>query len=115
MNNLIKIFARKILVFFLLFLFFSCVDNKGRFEDPSWLGGSSIETLEDNGNYTIFLELMDKAGYTEPITKQLFTLFVPNDEAFQKYFAERGISGVSALSEDEALQLFTLHVLRNPR
>ncbi|MBN1927446.1 MAG: fasciclin domain-containing protein [Prolixibacteraceae bacterium] len=115
MKTVKKNLTRSFLVLFLLFLFFSCTNNKERFEDPPWLGGSSIETLEDEGNYTIFLELMEKAKYTEPISKQLFTLFVPNDEAFQKYFAERGISGVDAMSEDEAVQLFTLHVLRNPR
>jgi uncharacterized surface protein with fasciclin (FAS1) repeats len=105
-----------ILVLFLLFFFSTnCINNKERFENPPWLGGSSIETLEAEGNYTIYLDLMEKAGYTEPITKQLFTLFVPNDDAFNAYFSERGIGGVDDLSEDEAVQLFTLHVLRNPR
>ncbi len=85
------------------------------FEIPPWLGGSSIETLQERGNYTIFLELMEKANYTEPISKQLFTLFVPDDNAFREYFKSAGINSVADLTEDEAVQLFTLHVLRNPR
>jgi uncharacterized surface protein with fasciclin (FAS1) repeats len=92
-----------------------CDTHQERFEDPPWLGGSSIETLEKRGNYTIFLRLMDRAGYTEPITKQLFTLFVPDDAAFEEYFASVGISSVEDLTDEEARQLFTLHVLRNPR
>jgi len=92
-----------------------CDTHQERFEDPPWLGGSSIETLEERGNYTVFLRLMEMANYTEPITKQLFTLFVPDDNAFAEYFASAGISSVEDLTDDEAVQLFTLHVLRNPR
>ncbi len=92
-----------------------CNDHQERYDDPPWLGGSSIETLEKRGNYTIFLRLMERADYADPIEKQLFTLFVPNDEAYEKYFASAGIASVEDLSDDEARQLFTLQVLRNPR
>jgi len=92
-----------------------CEDHQERYQTPPWLGGSSIETLEERGNYTTFLALMDKANYREPISKQLFTLFVPNDEAFATYFQSAGIKSVNDLTKDEAVQLFTLHVLRNPR
>ncbi|MFH0756006.1 MAG: fasciclin domain-containing protein [Bacteroidota bacterium] len=92
-----------------------CTDHQERYDDPPWLGGSSIETLEERGNYTIFLRLMEKANYKDPITKQLFTLFVPDDDAFEAYFASAGISSVEDLTDDESVQLFTLHVLRNPR
>ncbi len=93
----------------------ACEDHQERYEVPPWLGGSSIETLEQRGNYTIFLELMEKANYSDPISKQLFTLFVPDDNAFTEYFQSAGISSVDDLTEREATQLFSLHVLRNPR
>lgn len=92
-----------------------CVDHQERYETPPWLGGSSIETLEERGNYTTFLALMEKANYTEPISKQLFTLFVPDDAAFDAYFKSTGKNSVNDLTKDEAVSLFTLHVLRNPR
>lgn len=92
-----------------------CEDHQERYSVPPWLGGSSIETLEEKGNYTIFLKLMEKANYKEPITKQLFTLFVPDDDAFREYFKSIGKNSVDDLTKDEAVQLFTLHVLRNPR
>jgi uncharacterized surface protein with fasciclin (FAS1) repeats len=90
-------------------------DNKKMYEDPPWLGGSSIQTLQERGNYTIYLKLMDMANYTDRITKQLNTLFVPNDDAFKAYFAQAGIESVDKLTKDQAVQLFTLHVLANPR
>lgn len=100
----------------LLFGITGCEDpSDERYQVPPWLGGSSIETLEERGNYTIFLELMEKANYKEPISKQLFTLFVPDDDAFREYFKSAGINSVDDLTKDEAVQLFTLHVLRNPR
>lgn len=92
-----------------------CSDHQSRYDDPPWLGGSSIETLKKQGNYTIFLRLMQLANYEKPIEKQLFTLFVPNDEIFQQYLNEQGLDSIGSLTHDEAVQLFTLHVLRNPR
>ena len=92
-----------------------CQDHQERYQDPPWLGGSSIETLQERGKYNTFLALMEKANYTEPITKQLFTLFVPSDSAFDAYFKSIGKNSVNDLTNDEARNLFTLHVLRNPR
>jgi len=110
-----------IIAFFLLCMY-SCVPEESEwpqgkevFETPPWLGGSSIEMLKGDSlnRYTIFLELMEKANYKIPVEKQLFTLFVPDNESFTKYFQSIGKTGVADLTEDEAVQLFTLHILRN--
>jgi uncharacterized surface protein with fasciclin (FAS1) repeats len=98
-----------------LICFSGCTDHQERYEDPPWLGGASIEILQERGNYNTFLALMDKANYTEPISKQLFTLFVPDDQAFADYFQSIGVASVDDLTEEQARNLFTLHVLRNPR
>ena len=114
MKKFLKLFLLAIIAGGLIGLS-GCEDHQERYEIPPWLGGSSIQTLEERGNYSIFLGLMEKANYKEPISKQLFTLFVPNDEAFITYFNSVGINSVDDLTKDEAVQLFTLHVLRNPR
>ncbi len=105
------------LVAVVMFGMTGCEDHQERYQDPPWLGGSSIETLQERGKYNTYLALMEKANYTVPITKQLFTLFVPSDSAFDAYFKTRpdGKRSVNELTKDEAVQLFTLHVLRNPR
>jgi uncharacterized surface protein with fasciclin (FAS1) repeats len=115
MMKRVQLFPIAVVLVIMLLGVFGCSKNQDRYIDPPWLGGSSIETLTERGNYTIFLNLMEKAEYTIPITKQLFTLFVPNDDAFNKYFQDAGISSVESLTKDEARQLFTLHVLPNPR
>jgi len=102
-------------VFALFLISYGCDKPDPGDENPPWLGGSNIETLDTLGKYDIFLQLMETAGYTESIEKQLFTLFVPNDSAFNVYFKSIGKTSVADLSKDEALQLFTLHVLKNPR
>jgi uncharacterized surface protein with fasciclin (FAS1) repeats len=114
MKKLVNLFLAIILVAG-IFGITGCENHQERFETPPWLGGSSIETLKERGNYTEFLNLMEKANYTVPISKQLFTLFVPNDEAFATYFKSIGKNSVADLTKEEAVQLFTLHVLRNPR
>ena len=114
MNKPIKLFLAAIVAVTLLGIT-GCEDNQERYETPPWLGGSSIETLEERGNYKSFLSLMEKANYKEPISKQLFTLFVPDDAAFDVYLKSIGKNSVEDLTKEEAVQLFTLHVLRNPR
>jgi uncharacterized surface protein with fasciclin (FAS1) repeats len=100
---------------FLAFLFYQCSDPHERYEDPPWLGGTNIETLEKEGNYTHFLALMDRAEYRVSIENQLFTLFVPNDSAFEAYFASQGINSVEDMSVEAAEELFGQHILINPR
>lgn len=103
------------IVALVLFGIFGCSENQDRYEDPPWLGGSSIETLEEKGNYTIFLTLMEKAGQKSTIEKTLSTLFVPNDEAFNAYFQSIGVASVDGLSDAQATNLFNLHLLPNGR
>jgi uncharacterized surface protein with fasciclin (FAS1) repeats len=103
-----------VLVASLLFAVFGCSKNMERYEDPPWLQGTNIETLEKQGNYSIFLQLMEKANYKNTVEKQLTTLFVPSDSAFQSFFQKRGITSVDDLTDDQALSLFTLHFLSNP-
>ncbi len=114
MKNFLKLFLMTISTLGILGMI-GCEEHQERYEIPPWLGGSSIETLEQRGNYTIFLSLMEKSNYKDPISKQLFTLFVPNDEAFNNYFKAIGKNSVDNLTKDEAVLLFTQHVLRNPR
>lgn len=103
-----------VLIASLLFVLFGCSKNMERYEDPPWLEGTNIESLEKDGNYSIYLQLMEKAGYKNTVLKQLTTLFVPSDSAFQSFFQKKGISSVDDLTEDQALALFTLHFLSNP-
>ena len=64
----------------------SCQDNLEYYDTPDNLKGSIYETLEDRGNYSIFLKGVDLGGYA-PILKGkgVWTVMAPNDEAFASY------------------------------
>ncbi|MFC2137000.1 fasciclin domain-containing protein [Bacteroidota bacterium] len=99
----------------ILILLNACEDPHERYKTPEWLKGDNINTLMENGNYNHFLTLMDKADYRTSIENQLFTLFVPSDSAFEAYMNERGIDSIGELNQNEAEELFGLHILINPR
>jgi hypothetical protein len=87
-----------------------------RFEDPSWLDGSILKTLqEDTTGFDIFLALMDRAGYTDKMERGIYSLFVANDESYKEYFNSIGIDSVGQLSNNDARQLFELCVINSPR
>lgn len=56
-----------------------------------------IETLQDSGNFTTFLNLIQVAGMESVLREQgPFTVFAPTDEAFSRVPKER----MDAISED---------------
>jgi uncharacterized surface protein with fasciclin (FAS1) repeats len=110
-----KLFSSSALLLLISLLFNQCSDPHARYKDPPWLGGTNIETLEEQENYSIFLQLMDLAEYRTSIENQLFTLFVPSDSAFEAYFLSAGISSVDDITKRQAEEIFGLHILINPR
>ena len=114
MRNCLTTLKSMLLLTGILLLGYGCTETPQIYTHPEWLGGSNIETLEKEGDCSIFLELMERANYTEPIEKQLFALFVPRDSAFRAYFERTGINSVQELSDEEAFRLFTMYVIPNP-
>ena len=76
--------------------FTSCADDKFHLKDyeestPSFLGQSIYHELESRGQYTTVLRLIDDLEYAEVLSKTgSKTLFVANDEAYAKFFADGG-------------------------
>ena len=110
----------KHLIFSLMFtvclIFTACDDHQDRYDDPDWLEGSNIEVLEENEEYSIFLDLLKRnEDYYNSVDILLYTLFVPTDEAFEDYFEANGITGLDDLSQDELEDLLTSHLLINGR
>ena len=54
---------------------------------PAWLGNSIYERLQEDGNYTTLLRLIDDLDQTEVLSHTgSKTLFAANDSAFQQWF-----------------------------
>ena len=91
----------------------SCQDNLEYYDTPDNLKGSIYETLEDRGNYSIFLKGVDLGGYP-PILKGkgVWTVMAPNDEAFASYLkSEYGVNSIEELSVDEIKKLIGFHIM----
>ncbi|RKR81009.1 uncharacterized protein DUF4993 [Mucilaginibacter gracilis] len=97
-------------------IFSSC--QKKMFDDyyarPDGLAQPIYQELQKKGNFTTALALIDKAGYKTILgTAGYWTFFVPNDNAFQGYFQENGISGVAALDSAKAAGIITYSLVAN--
>lgn len=71
-------------------LTYSCADEyKLDDEAPTWLGSSIYGYLEEKGNYTNFVRLINDLGLKDVLsTTGSRTLFVANDSAFQRFYAK---------------------------
>ncbi|MDX2414393.1 MAG: fasciclin domain-containing protein [Bacteroidales bacterium] len=101
----------------------ACEDHQARYEAPTWLEGSSIDILESNEDYSIYLNLLKRSDFYKSVNTISYTLFVPDNDAFQTYFDDNGISvnftdgklDTILMTDEETYQLFSLHLLVNPR
>ncbi|MBV4355989.1 fasciclin domain-containing protein [Pinibacter aurantiacus] len=65
---------------------------------PDNLQPPIYQQLESFGRFKSLLALIDKSGYKQTLgAAGYWTFFAPNDDAFQKFFKEKGIAGVDVL------------------
>lgn len=70
-------------------------------ETPSWLGKSIYTYLNEQGNYTNTVKLIDDLSYTSVMNRTgSKTLFVADDEAFNRFFASNtwGVTSYKGLT-----------------
>jgi uncharacterized surface protein with fasciclin (FAS1) repeats len=87
-----------IVILTLIFLFSGC--RKKEFDEfygrPENLGAPIYQQLQQRGNFTKFLECVDKSGYKETLSAAgSWTVFAPNDAAFAAYMAENNLTTIS--------------------
>lgn len=109
-----KISTSLILGFMIMFAFLSCENSNmlDHYEVPDWLKGSAWEVLEDRGNYSIFLEGVESAGY-KPLMggKSILTVMAPDDDAFKAYLSKKGYSSIKDMEESDLKKLIGFHLL----
>lgn len=78
-------------------LTYSCADEyKLDDENPTWLGSSIYNYLEEKGNYTNVLRLIDDLGLKDVLsTTGSRTLFVANDSAFQRFYDQNAAAAAA--------------------
>ena len=103
--------------------FTSCADDKFHLKDfedtkPSFLGQSIYHELQNRGEYSTVLRLIDDLEYAEVLSKTgSKTLFVANDAAYEKFFAEGGnpwgVRSYDDLSKNQKRVLLNNSMLNN--
>lgn len=108
---------QKILPFLLLVVIFAGCKKKA-FDEfygrPENLAAPIYQQLESKGNFKNFTACIDKAGYKAVLSAAgYWTLFAPNDNAFQQFFTQRGITDVSRLDSGTCRQIVTYALVYN--
>ena len=78
------------------------------YDRPATLAPPIYQTLQARGNFNNMLACIDKAGYTSILSSSgYWTLFAPNDSAFNAYFKANNISGVNQIDVATATKIVT--------
>jgi hypothetical protein len=93
-----------------------CKDDTLLEGQPSWLGNSIYERLQEDGNFTTLLRLVDDLGQHEVLSHTgSKTLFAANDSAFQEWFKQNswGVSSYGQLSNSQKKLLLNNSMINN--
>jgi transforming growth factor-beta-induced protein len=63
--------------------------------------------------FSVFLEAVERAGFTASLQNQndLYTILLPTNEGFTRFFDEGGIGGLEDLTDEEVRDLVRYHLL----
>ncbi|MBN1186201.1 MAG: fasciclin domain-containing protein [Bacteroidales bacterium] len=85
-------------------------------KEPEWLGASIYDYLKANGNYTYYTQLIEDVDYTSVLAKTgSKTLFVANDEAFERFFKNNtwGITSYNDFSLGQKKLILNFSMINN--
>ena len=94
----------------------SCSEKDELMDEPSWLGNSIYERLQQEGNYTYTLRLIDDLGQKEVLSKTgSKTLFVASDSVYNEFFRHNnwGVSRFEDLSAGQKKLLLNSAMVNN--
>ena len=101
--------------------FTSCADDKFHLKDyeesaPTFLGQSIYHELQNRGEFSTVLRLIDDLEYAEVLSKTgSKTLFVANDSAYDEFFKNNpwGVTSYEGLSKNQKRVLLNNSMLNN--
>ena len=96
-------------------LLIQCQKERDKYyEIPDWRGVPIYETLQEEGNFGKYLQLVDKTQYSVSFKGNgLWTVFAPNDAAVQAWLTQKGYSSVDAVPVSEANKIVAYSMLFN--
>ncbi|UAY53804.1 fasciclin domain-containing protein [Arachidicoccus terrestris] len=81
---------------------------------PDSLAQPIYQVLQKKGNFVHFLKCIDKSGYKKTLSNGgYWTCIAPNDEAFEKFFKDNGISGDEGIDSVMAQKIVKYSLIYN--
>ena len=81
-------------------------------KSPEKPSGSVVEIAVSNPDFSILVEAVTKAGLVDALSATgPFTVFAPNNEAFNALFKKLGVTGIKDLTAEQLKPILTYHVV----
>jgi uncharacterized surface protein with fasciclin (FAS1) repeats len=82
------------------------------YEIPEWLKGSAEEVLKSQGNYSLFLQAVDRAGYGDLLKgKGIITVVAPSDNAFGAWLTQHQYGSIENVPLKELKKTIAFHFI----
>ncbi|MFZ5941636.1 MAG: fasciclin domain-containing protein [Bacteroidota bacterium] len=108
----------KISVLFLLVaaLFSGCNEKESKYDRPEWLAGKVFTQIQDQEDLSIFAHCLQLTGYDTILDRSgSYTVFAPNNTAFQEYLdANPSFTTVEDIPIGILTELVKYHIVQNP-
>jgi len=102
----------------ILFIGFSCKDpyKDSKYERPEWLAGKLFTQIQASPELTTFAKCLQLSGYDSIInTSGSYTVFAPNNAAFDLYFQNHpAYQSVEDIPVQDLMKIVKYHVVQNP-
>ncbi len=101
-------------VSFFALLLTACNDKNAYYDRPGWLEPPIYDVLKEKGNFTKYLQCVDSTLFAYTLKGGgLYTVFAPNDQAFDTYLASKGYSNVSQMPDSLREQIIAYSIVYN--
>lgn len=92
----------------------ACSNSDDYYDRPSWLEPPIYDVLKEKGNFTMYLDAVDRTLYRSVLQGSgNYTVFAPNDEAFQKFLSEKGYTSIESIPVEELTKIIGYSMVYN--
>lgn len=92
----------------------SCSDDVDEGAYYTFTGDTVCSYVDNDPQFSIFSEMMHRTGLNNLLsTYGHYTLFLPDDKAFEEYFSRNGLS-LETMSNDQMREIIYNHIINSP-
>jgi uncharacterized surface protein with fasciclin (FAS1) repeats len=86
-----------------------------KYQRPEWLIGKVYEQISKDPELSLFAKCIADVGYDSIINRTgTYTVFAPNNTAFESYLSDNGLGSVEDIQDEEKERLVKFHIVQMP-